>query len=281
MEPKGTRNFGLVCSRVVYDIANDVSSVHISEKEAKIRRGGTQVPILLEVIHDHYEILTTLYTLLVPIAIIDMFILIKFVGEAGIGMGAQRLAFYEIPLTTTGLVGYTPFLVYPAINPWTTTDTIGNLKIGRITETHKRAILTAQLLKILPGSITSVVFVLAAWYFIGFPSETFPAVGVLQGFAIVSVFATRSFGTTLNPVTFLLGGLISGFLAAFTPIALLGITLAMFLPPSYFTTITFGGFLRHYINRKYGNEWFEKRGQIIAIGFIAGATITQVLMSFL
>ncbi|MFX0198829.1 MAG: OPT/YSL family transporter, partial [Candidatus Hodarchaeota archaeon] len=171
--------------------------------------------------------------LLVPIAIIDVFILIKFVGEAGIGMGAQRLAFYEIPLATTGLYGYTPFLAYPAINPWYTTDTLGNLKIARLTGTPKRALLTAQLLNILPGSITSVVFILAAWYFIGFPSETFPAVGVLQGYAIVSVFATRSFGTALNPLTFLLGGLVSGLLAAFTPIAPLGIALAMFLPPSY------------------------------------------------
>ena len=219
--------------------------------------------------------------LLVPIAIIDVFILIKFVGETGIGMGAQRIAFYEIPLATAGLYGYTPFLAYPAINPWLTTDTLGNLKIASLTETPKRALLTAQLLNILPGAITSVVFVLAAWYFIGFPSETFPAVGVLQGYAIVTVFATRGFGTTLNPVTFLLGGLVSGLLAAFTPIAPLGIALAMFLPPSYFLPLSFGGFLRLYTNRKYGTEWFHKRGQIIAIGFIAGAAITQVIASFL
>jgi len=219
--------------------------------------------------------------LLIPIAIVDVFVLIKFVGETGIGMGAQRIAFYEIPLATTGLVGYTPFIAYPRINPWTTTDILGNLKIGQITKTQRRDILMAQLLKILPGLFTSVIFVIAAWYFIGFPSESFPAIGVLQGFAIISIFATRSSGIAFNPVTFLLGGLISGLLAVFAPIAPLGIAFAMFMPPSYFIPASLGGFLRLYTNRKYGNEWFQKRGQIIAIGFIAGAAITQVIMSFL
>jgi len=51
--------------------------------------------------------------------------------------------------------------------------------------------------------------------------------------------------------------------------------------PSYFLPLSFGGFLRLYTNRKYGTEWFHKRGQIIAIGFIAGAAITQVIASFL
>ncbi|MFX1562849.1 MAG: OPT/YSL family transporter, partial [Promethearchaeota archaeon] len=189
--------------------------------------------------------------LLVGVAIIDVFILIKFVGEAGIGIGVQRLAFYEIPLATSGLYGYVPFLAYPAINPWTTTDTIGNLKIGQLTKTPKKPLLVAQLLKILPGSITSVVFVLAAWYFIGFPSETFPAIGVLQGFAIVSLFATRSLGTSFNLVTFFLGGIIVGLLAAFQPVSYVGAALALFLPPSYFIPFSFGGFLRLYTQKKY------------------------------
>ncbi len=218
---------------------------------------------------------------LIPIALIDVFVMIKFVGEAGIGMGAQRLAFYEIPLASIGVTGYTPFLTYPVINPWTATDTIGNLKIGQLTNTPRSSILIAQILKILPGGITSVIFVLAAWYFIGFPNEVFPGVGVLQGFAIVSLFATRAMGTSFNVWTFLAGGLLSGGLAAFFPIAPLGIALAMFLPPSWFIPFSLGGFLRLYTQKKYGIEWFGKRGQVIAIGFIAGATITQVIVSFL
>ncbi|MHA2314640.1 MAG: OPT/YSL family transporter [Candidatus Hermodarchaeia archaeon] len=219
--------------------------------------------------------------LLLPVALIDTFVMVKFVGEAGLGMGAQRLAFYEIPLAITGLEGYVPFMAYAAINPYTTTDTLGNMKIGMMTETPRRSILIAQLLKIFPGAITSVIFVLAAWYLIGFPSETFPAVGVLQGYAIVSIFATGGMGGGFDILSFLIAGGLVGVLAVFTPIAPLGVALAMFLPPSYFIPFSIGGFLRLYTNRKYGKEWFSKRGQVIAVGFIAGAAITQVIVAFM
>ncbi|MHA2406473.1 MAG: OPT/YSL family transporter, partial [Candidatus Hermodarchaeia archaeon] len=219
--------------------------------------------------------------LLLPIALIDTFVLVKFVGEAGIGMGVQRLAFYEIPLTVIGLQGYTSFLAYPAINPFTTTDTLGNLKIGAMTETPRRSILVAQLVKIFPGTITSVLFVLAAWYLIGFPTEVFPAVGVLQGYAIVSIFALNALAAGFNILAFLVAGIVVGVLAVAFPISTLGVALAMFLPPSYFIPFSIGGFLRLYTNRKYGKDWFAKKGQVIAVGFIAGAAVTLVIVSFL
>lgn len=219
--------------------------------------------------------------LLLPIALIDTFVLVKFVGEAGIGMGVQRLAFYEIPLAMIGFQGYVPFLGYPAINPFTTTDFLGNMKIGGMTNTPRRSVLIAQLIKIFPGVITSVVFVLAAWYLIGFPTETFPAVGVLQGFAIVSIFATTATGAGFDFIAFLVAGGIVGVLAAFFPISYLGVALAMFLPPSYFIPFSIGGFIRLYTDKKYGKEWFAKRGQVIAVGFIAGAAVSQVIVSFL
>jgi len=224
---------------------------------------------------------TLALVLLIPIALVDVFVMLKFVGEAGFGVGAQRLAFYEIPLATIGASGYPPFLAYPAINPFTAADVVGNLKIADLTSTPKRAILLSQILKIVPGSITSVVFVLASWYLIGFPSETYPGVGVLQGFAIVTIFATRAAGTSFNLLTFFLGGTIAGLLAAFTAVAPLGIALAMFLPPNYFIPFSLGGFLRLYTQRRYGKQWFKERGQVIAVGFIAGSAITQVIVSFL
>ncbi|MFW9830959.1 MAG: OPT/YSL family transporter [Candidatus Thorarchaeota archaeon] len=219
--------------------------------------------------------------LLLPIALIDTFVMVKFVGEAGLGMGVQRLAFYEIPLAMGGLEGYTPFMAYPAINPFTTTDTLGNMKIGTMTDTPRRSILIAQLVKIFPGAIASVLFVLAAWYLIGFPTETFPAVGVLQGFAIVSIFATQAAGAGFDFIAFFVAGGIVGTLAAFFPISSLGVALAMFLPPSYFIPFSIGGFLRLYTVKKYGTKWFARRGQVIAVGFIAGAAISQVIVSFL
>ncbi len=219
--------------------------------------------------------------LLLPIVLIDTFVMVKFVGEAGIGMGVQRLAFYEIPLTVIGLEGYTAFLAYPAINPFITTDTLGNMKIGNMTETPRRSILIAQLIKMFPGAITSVLFVIAAWYLIGFPSEVFPAVGVLQGFAIVSLFALNAFAAGFNVAAFFIAGVLVGLLAVAFPISTLGVALAMFLPPSYFIPFSIGGFLRLYTDSKYGKEWFAKKGQVMAVGFIAGSAVTLVIVSFL
>ncbi|MFX0168454.1 MAG: OPT/YSL family transporter [Candidatus Hodarchaeota archaeon] len=219
--------------------------------------------------------------LLLPVAIIDTFVLIKFVGEAGLGMGVQRLAFYEIPLTMVGFRGYVPFMAYPVINPFQTTDALGNMKIGVMTETPRRAILIAQLVKTFPGIITSVAFVLAAWYLVGFPTVTFPAVGVIQGFAIVSLFANQAIGVGFDFTSFFIYGGVVGLLAALFPVSSLGVALAMFLPPSYFIPFSIGGFLRLYAQKKYSTEWFAKRGQVIAVGFIAGSAISQVIASFL
>jgi len=219
--------------------------------------------------------------ILLPVAIIDTFVMIKFVGEAGLGMGVQRLAFYEIPLAMAGFQGYVPFIGYPVINPFQTTDALGNMKIGVMTGTPRRAILIAQLVKTFPGVLASVAFVLAAWYLVGFPTVTFPAVGVIQGFAIVSLFANQSVGAGFDFITFFIFGGGLGILAAFFPISSLGVALAMFLPPSYFIPFSIGGFIRLYAQKKYGKEWFAKRGQIIAVGFIAGSAISQVVASFL
>ena len=155
------------------------------------------------------------------------------------------------------------------------------MRIGIMTETPRRSILIAQLVKIFPGAITSVVFVLAAWYLIGFPTEVFPAVGVLQGYAIVSIFALNALAAGFNIIAFLVAGVVVGLLAVAFPISSLGVALAMFLPPSYFIPFSIGGFLRLYTNRKYGKEWFAKKGQVIAVGFIAGSAVTLVIVSFL
>ena len=219
--------------------------------------------------------------ILLPVAIIDTFVMIKFVGEAGLGMGVQRLAFYEIPLAMAGFQGYVPFMGYPVINPFQTTDALGNMKIGVMTGTPRKAILIAQLVKTFPGVLASVAFVLAAWYLVGFPTVTFPAVGVIQGFGIVSLFANQAVGAGFDFISFFIFGGSVGLLAAFFPISSLGVALAMFLPPSYFIPFSIGGFIRLYTQKKYGEKWFAKRGQVIAVGFIAGSAISQVVASFL
>ncbi|MHA1722760.1 MAG: OPT/YSL family transporter [Candidatus Baldrarchaeia archaeon] len=217
--------------------------------------------------------------LIIPMGIIDSFIIVKMVGEAGISMGAQRIIFYQVPIAALGGKGYTPYIAYPAISPWDTSMLLGSFKIGEITETSRKAILKAYIFNYVPGIITSIIFILVAWYFVGFPSEIFPAVGLIQIYAIYKMFAERSIQGVLDPRTFIIGGVVGGILGALTPISPMGIALALLLPPSYILPFGLGGILRVYTDKKYGKKWFEERGQLIATGFIAGAIITQILMA--
>ena len=219
--------------------------------------------------------------LIIPMGIIDSFIIVKMVGEAGISMGAQRIIFYQVPIAALGGKGYTPYIAYPAISPWDTSMLLGSFKIGEITETSRKAILKAYIFNYVPGIITSIIFILVAWYFVGFPSEIFPAVGLIQIYAIYKMFAERSIQGVLDPRTFIIGGVVGGMLGALTPISPVGIALALLLPPSYILPFGLGGILRVYTDKKYGKKWFEERGQLIATGFIAGAIITQILMAIL
>ena len=217
--------------------------------------------------------------LIIPMGIIDSFIIVKMTGEAGIGMGAQRIIFYQVPIAALGGKGYTPYIAYPAISPWDTSMLLGSFKIGEITETSRKAILKAYIFNYVPGIITSIIFILVAWYFVGFPSEIFPAVGLIQIYAVYKMFAERSIQGVLDSRTFIIGGVVGGILGAFTQISPMGIALALLLPPSYILPFGLGGILRVYTDKKYGKKWFEERGQLIATGFIAGAIITQILMA--
>ncbi len=219
--------------------------------------------------------------LIVPIGIIDSFIIVKMAGEAGISMGGQRIVFYQVPIAALGGKGYTPYIAYPAISPWDTSAILGYFKIGEITETSRKSILKAYFFSYIPGIITSILFILVAWYYVGFPSEMFPAVGLIQSYAVLKIFAERTVQGVLDPRTFIIGGIVGGVLGALTPISPMGIALALLLPPSYILPFGLGGIIRIYTDKKYGKKWFEERGQLMATGFIAGAIVTQIIMAIL
>jgi len=103
----------------------------------------------------------------------------------------------------------------------------------------------------------------------------FPAVGLIQSYAVLKIFAERTVQGVLDPRTFIIGGIVGGVLGALTPISPMGIALALLLPPSYILPFGLGGIIRIYTDKKYGKKWFEEKGQLIATGFIAGAIITQ------
>jgi len=221
------------------------------------------------------------FFLIAPIGMIDSFIIVKMSGEAGITMGGQRIIFYQVPVAALGGKGYTPYIAYPSTSPWGTSAILGYFKIGEITETSRKSILKAYFFSYIPGIITSVLFILVAWYYIGFPSEMFPAVGLIQSYAVLKIFAERTVQGVLDPRTFIMGGIVDGVLGDLTPVSPMGIALALLLPLSYILPFGLGGIIRIYTDKKYGKKWFEERGQLIATGFIAGAIITQIIMAIL
>ncbi len=224
-------------------------------------------------------LLTLLF--LFPIAIVDIFILIKMRGELGMSFGAHRLVMYEGVIYAMNYRGYLGYLAYPISDPWMSSSLIYWYKLGELTNTDRKAILITFIIRLIPVYVISTLFLLAMWYTVGIPSEIMPAISIIQSYAIVKLFATAGFGTFLNPTTFILGGLIAGLLGAFTPISPIGIALVLFLPSSYIIPFGVGGLLRFYTDRKYGKKWYQEKGQYIASGFTMGALLTQIALSLL
>ena len=218
---------------------------------------------------------------LVPIAIIYLYILVRMMGEVGITFGSHRLIMYNGLIFASGYRGYLGQIAYPLADPWMGSALIYWFKIGEETKTDKFSIIVSFFIRLIPVYLISVIFLLATWYYIGIPSKLMPSISIIQYYAIIRVFASGRLGTLLNPIHFILGGLISGLLSAFTPISPIGIGLILMLPSTYIVPFGVGGLIRLLTDKKFGREWYEKKGQYIASGFLMGSVLTQIIMSIL
>ena len=241
--------------------------------------------ILFVVIFQVFSPLPTILAVIIsiiflfPIAILDSYILIRMMGEIGMTFGAHRLVMYEGLIFTTRYRGYLGYLAYPISDPWMSSSLIYWFKIGEETKTDKTSILIAFIIRLIPVYVVSIIFLLVSWYFIGMPSKLMPSISIIQYYAIVKIFATGGLDAFLNPLHFILGGLIAGVLGALTPVSPIGIALILFLPPSYIIPFGIGGLLRVYTDKKYGKEWYNEKGQYIASGFLMGSILTQIVLS--
>ncbi|MGQ4891619.1 MAG: OPT/YSL family transporter [Candidatus Njordarchaeia archaeon] len=218
---------------------------------------------------------------LIPIGILDSFILIRMMGEVGMTFGVYRLVLYEGVIYTSGYRKYLGYLAYPISDPWMSSSLIYWFKIGEETNTGKKPILITFIIRLFVVYIISALFFLVAWYSFKIPSQIMPAISIIQWYAVVKIFVTGGSGTFLNLNTFLLGGVITGLICAFTPISPIGIALIMFLPPTYIIPLGIGGLLRYYTDKKYGKEWYDEKGQYIASGFLMGSILTQIILGIL
>ncbi|NIQ04794.1 MAG: hypothetical protein GWO20_03385 [Candidatus Korarchaeota archaeon] len=235
--------------------------------------------VLVSIFALPFWITLALALLIVGVGFIDTWIMTRMMGEVGMTMGAHRLVFYEIPLATSGVRNWKGYLTYPSVNPWSTGGIIGFTKMARMTGTPKSSIIKAYLFRLIPGLTVSTLTTVFLWYTLSFPSIEIPGVPLYQNYVILQLFVGGNVRNFVNPIVMIVSGAIAGLLTLITPISIMGMSFAMFLPISYTFPIGLGGIIRLTLDKKKGKEWFSERGRIIVSGFIAGATISQILMS--
>lgn len=220
-----------------------------------------------------------LAALVIIMGFIDSWIMIRMAGEIGMTMGMHRLVFYETPLALSGVRNWTGYIACPKVNPWSSSGIIGFTKMARMTNTKKSSIIKAYLFRLIPGVTVGTLTTLFLWYMFHFPSQEVPGVPLYRNYLILKLFVSGDLKGFVNPIIMLLSGVIVGVLGMVTPISIMGVSFAMFLPVSYLVPIGLGGVIRLYIHKKKGKEWFKDQGRIIVSGFVAGATIFQILIS--
>ena len=133
----------------------------------------------------------------------------------------------------------------------------------------------------MPTVFFSVAFTLVLWKYVGFNTPLMPAVGVIQAKVYVTMLATGDVTSVINPLTFILGGVLGALLEVFTPVSMMGLGMGLFLPPHYIVPFGVGGLVRLYTDRRYGKEFYKEKGRLIVTGLMASSLLVQVFMTIL
>ncbi len=132
-----------------------------------------------------------------------------------------------------------------------------------------------------PTVFFSVAFTLILWKYVGFNTPMMPAVAVIQSKVYVTMLATGDVSSVINPLTFILGGVIGSLLEVFTPVSMMGLGMGLFLPPHYIVPFGVGGLARLVTDRRYGEEFYKEKGRLIATGLMASSLLVQVFMTII
>ena len=133
----------------------------------------------------------------------------------------------------------------------------------------------------LSGLLFSIGFTLVLWKYIGFGTPLMPAVSLIQSKIYLTMMSTGNIAGTINPWTFLAGGILGAFLEVFTPVSMMGLGMGMILPPHYIVPFGLGGLARLYTDQRWGSEFFQEKGRLIVTGVMASSLIVQVIMTVL
>ena len=229
-----------------------------------------------------YSMLITAYMFFVG-SFVELVIITKMAGETGMSMGVTSIFIYDVPIFSMGYRGYPGYWSYPFFkpSPWISNGVLPYMKYGDQFDVSWGDIVKAKVVGWIPTMLFSVAFTLLLWRYMGFGTAMMPSVGLIQSKVYLRMMATGDVAGTLNPWTFVAGGLIGAFLEVFTPISMMGLGMGMLLPPHYIVPFGLGGIIRWYTDRKYGKGFYGEKGRLIVTGLMASSLIVQVIMTIL
>jgi hypothetical protein len=213
----------------------------------------------------------------------EMVFISKSQGETGMGVGTASMLLYDLPIFTAGYRGYTGYWAYPFFrpNPWLGSGALPYDKYSDETRIGWWDIILAKVVGWVPTVFFSVAFTLVLWKYVGFNTPLMPAVGVIQAKVYVTMLATGDVTSVINPLTFILGGVLGALLEVFTPVSMMGLGMGLFLPPHYIVPFGVGGLVRLITDRRYGKEFYKEKGRLIVTGLMASSLLVQVFMTIL
>jgi uncharacterized oligopeptide transporter (OPT) family protein len=214
---------------------------------------------------------------------IEFVLICKMGGETGWSMGIMSVFLYDVPIFSTGYRGYQGFWSYSYFrpSPWVSNGVLPYLKYRDQFGLPWKEIIKAKFVGWVPTVLFSVAFTLILWKYVGFGTAMMPSVQLIQNKVYLTMLATGDIAGTINPWTFLAGGVLGALLEVSTPFSMMGLGMGMLLPPHYIVPFGLGGVIRLYTEKKYGKNFYDEKGRFIVTGLMASSLIVQVIMTIL
>lgn len=229
-----------------------------------------------------FSLLITIYAFFLG-SFVELVLLTKMGGETGMTMGYAAIFLYDFPIFTLGYRGYTGYWTYPYFgpNPWLSGGTLPSFKYRKQFDVSWKEIIKAKIVVWVPTLLSSIVFTIILWKFVGFGTPMMPAVSLIQSQVYLKMLTTGNSVGVLNPWTFIGGGVLGAVLEIFPPISMMGIAMGMLLPPHYIVPFGLGGIIRWYTDKKCEKKFYDEKGRLIVTGLMTSSLIVQVIMTII
>ncbi|MFX1283899.1 MAG: OPT/YSL family transporter [Promethearchaeota archaeon] len=176
---------------------------------------------------------------------------------------------------------YVPYLAMPVAEIREGIQIVNYSKLALMTNTDNKAMFVSFIVGYLSAVITTPFFALLLWFSLGIGTPDFPAPAFPFNAAIITAFAARNIEAVLNFVEMIIGGFLGSLIG---PNIGIGLLFGFFFPPHMGISLSIGGIVRIFTNKRFGKEKVKDVGITIVTGLSVGASIVLiplVLIAFL